>query len=286
MARSRAVLASLVVLAALALPTLPMAPAAAAGASRARVIVDIGGQTVVRDITFDGTITGIQALQLAGADPVVYSFNGQGGAVCRLYGVGRDAGPGCLGGADGDPNYWAYFRAPAGSTSFTYSRAGAGSVTVHDGDVEGWRWGTGAAPAWSAAPAPTTTTTAPAPAGGGPTAGGGTASPGGTGGSGAAAATTGGGASSPPAFDPQAVQALVDAAKGAATTSTTDPAGETQVAGAQKVRPASRRAVGALAGDQGGGNGSATSLLLLGGVLGAIAAGGVYLRRSRRGPVR
>jgi hypothetical protein len=285
MARSRAVLASLVVLGALALPALPAAPAAAAGASRARVIVDTGGQTVVRDITFDGTITGLQALQLAGANPVVYSFNGQGGAVCRLYGVGRDAGPGCLGGADGDPNYWAYFRAPAGSASFTYSRAGAGSVTVHDGDVEGWRWGTGAAPAWSAPP-PTTTTTAPPPAGGGPSAGGSTAASGGPTGAGGVAATAGGDASSLPAFDPRAVQALADAANGVPTTTTTGPAGDPQVAGAQRVRPASRRAVGVLPGETGGGGGSATSLLLLGGVLAAIAGAGVYLRRSRRGPVR
>ncbi len=279
MARLRAVLMSLVVLGALAFPVAASGPAGATGASRARVVVDTRGGTVVRDITFDGTITGLQALQLAGANPVVYSFNGQGGAVCRLFGVGRDAGPGCLGGGDGDPSYWAYFRAPAGSTSFTYSRAGAGSVQVHDGDVEGWRWGTGAAPAWSAAPAPTTTTTvAVAVPGGGSVPGGGTVAPTGRG-------SAPGGTTVAP-FDPGAVEALARAMQGS-TTSTTAPATNAEVAGAQRVKPDARRAVGALP-DAGGGDGggSASSLLLLGGVLVAMAGGAVYLRRSRRRPIR
>ena len=108
------------------------------------MIVDTGATTYQRVITFDAdSITGIQALDLAGATPVVYSFSGQGGAVCRLFGVGRDAGPNCLGGADGDNRYWAYFRAPSGTSSFTYSRAGGGSTQVRDGDVEGWKFGTG-----------------------------------------------------------------------------------------------------------------------------------------------
>ena len=47
-------------------------------------------------------------------------------------GVGRDAGPDCLGGTGGDARYWAYFRAPAGSTSFRYAAVGGGSSTVRD----------------------------------------------------------------------------------------------------------------------------------------------------------
>ena len=95
-------------------------PALAAGAHRALVVVDTGSTTYRQVITFDGdSVTGLQALDLAGANPVVYSFAGQGGAVCRLFGVGRDAGPNCLGGADGDNRYWAYFRAPSGTSTFT-----------------------------------------------------------------------------------------------------------------------------------------------------------------------
>jgi hypothetical protein len=159
--------------------------ARAAGVHRAAVIVEGDGQThrIVVEFTED-SISGIELLRRAGADPVVYAYSGIGGAVCRLYGVGRDAGPDCLGGTNGDARYWAYFRAPAGSTSFKYAVVGGGSTSVHDGDVEGWRYGTGAAPTYAsidtilgiapppATPPPTAVTTASdgttaAPAGGG-----------------------------------------------------------------------------------------------------------------------
>src|SRR4051812_49335965 len=90
--------------------------APAASPHQAAVIVDTGSTVKRVVITFDeDSITGLDALQRAGTNPVVYQFGGQGGAVCRLLGVGRDAGPDCLGGGDGDARYWAYFRAPAGT---------------------------------------------------------------------------------------------------------------------------------------------------------------------------
>lgn len=122
---------------------------AAPSVHRAAVIVETGSGTnrVVIEFTED-SITGIEALRRAGAEPVVYSYSGVGGAVCRLFGVGRDSGADCLGGAGGDARYWAYYRSPAGTSSFKYSNVGAGSTTVRDGDVEGWRFGTGGAPAF------------------------------------------------------------------------------------------------------------------------------------------
>ncbi len=122
---------------------------AAPSVHRAAVIVETGSGTnrVVIEFTED-SITGIEALRRAGAEPVVYSYSGVGGAVCRLFGVGRDSGADCLGGTGGDARYWAYYRSPAGTSSFKYSSVGAGSTTVRDGDVEGWRFGTGAAPAY------------------------------------------------------------------------------------------------------------------------------------------
>jgi len=284
MARFRAGLATIAVFGALVAPVaFDSVAAQAAGVNRALVIVDTGGQTITREIHFDGTVSGIRALELAGANPVVYTFSGQGGAVCRLYGVGRDAGPNCLGGADGNPNYWAYFRAPAGTATFTYARGGAGSAQVHDGDVEGWRWGTGAAPAWQALP-PTTTTTSPPPVppvGGGT--GGGQGSGGGTGPTGSGAAPTA------PVFDPHAVAALSEALRNGSTTSTsstTAPTGTTQVEGSQRTRPDHRKVAAglpAVAGSDGGGG--AGSLLIVGGILAVLAVGGAYLRRSRRRPI-
>lgn len=122
---------------------------AAPSVNRAAVIVETSSGTnrVVIEFTED-SITGIEALRRAGAEPVVYSYSGVGGAVCRLFGVGRDSGADCLGGTGGDARYWAYFRSASGTSSFKYSNVGAGSTTVRDGDVEGWRFGTGAAPAY------------------------------------------------------------------------------------------------------------------------------------------
>ena len=252
----------------------------AAGAHRAMVVVDTGTTTYQKVISFDGdSVTGIQALALAGADPVVYSFSGQGGAVCRLFGVGRDAGPNCLGGADGDSRYWAYFRAPSGTSSFTYSRAGGGSTQVRDGDVEGWKFGTGTAPAWSPVPPEpaTTTTTAPAPP---------PSNPAPTGGAGGVA-PAGTGPTLAPDATPEQIAAFY-AALGSTTTTTTVVPVTAEVRANRETRSSTRRvASGRVAGatdtpDSSGGGGSAGSLALFALVAVALVGGGVLLRRSRR----
>jgi MYXO-CTERM domain-containing protein len=121
-------------------------PASAATVHRAAVIVDTGSTVHQVVITFtEDSISGISALQRAGANPAILNYNGQGGAVCALYGVGHPAtNASCLG--DGsDPRYWAYFRAgPNGP--FVYARGGAGTAQVQDGDVEGWKFETGSTP--------------------------------------------------------------------------------------------------------------------------------------------
>jgi hypothetical protein len=182
-----ALIAFLLVVAALALGVGAAPPVAtAAETHRAAVIIDTGATVHKVVITFtEDSISGIDALQRAGANPVIYAM-GPGAAVCRLHGVGRDSGPNCLGGQDGNNNYWAYSRAPAGSSSFSYSRIGGGASQVHDGDVEGWKFGTGSAPAYvslaslTAPPPPpptrppTTTPPTNPPTGPGPAAGGAT----------------------------------------------------------------------------------------------------------------
>ncbi len=283
MARCRALLLATTVACA-TFGAILMPGAGAAGAHRALVIVDTGSTTYRRVITFDqSSISGIQALQLAGADPVVYSFAGQGGAVCRLFGVGRDASPSCLGGADGDNRYWAYFRAPAGTASFTYSRTGAGATQVHDGDVEGWKFSTGDAPAWSALPPVPPTTPPPPP----------TVPPVAAGGGGTTPAASGPNAVNPGATRPPTAQELlmIAAARAAAsttTTTTTRPDGSgtaTEVQAARTQRPDARVAAGALGGSGSDGGGSAGSLVLFAGVLAVLAGAALLLRRSRRRPV-
>ncbi len=193
----------------------PMAPRAiASGPSRAVVVADSGTGVVVRGIEFEGdSISGIEALQLAGLAPVLQSFTGEGGAVCAISGVGCPSDDSCLT-CDGRGYYWSYWRAPAGSSGYAYSRVGAGATRVHDGDVEAWRWGTGSAPAYRSftsvfPPAPPP---APSPGGGGTTGGG----PG--------AGATGGGPSQGAAPEPTATSAP---AAGTTATAAGAPAGAT-----------------------------------------------------------
>ena len=141
---------------------------------RAGIVVDTGSGPVSRCVSFaEDSISGIEALNRAGFAPVVRGFSGEGGAVCGLNGVGCPADNSCL--TCSAPNYWAYYRADNGAGGFAYSSVGAGAIAVTDGDVEGWRWGTGAAPSYRSfssicplqPPPTTTTTTNPPPPGGG-----------------------------------------------------------------------------------------------------------------------
>lgn len=152
---------------------------ATAGENHAAVIVDTG-QTVKKVcVTFsEEAISGAEALRRANVDAVFTSYGDKGQGVCAICGVGCPAGD-CF--CDRS-RFWAYHRAAPGG-AYAFSRAGASSTTVRDGDVEGWRWGTGGAPPYAsvgevcgvAEPAPglqppePTTTEAPAP-GGPPTA--------------------------------------------------------------------------------------------------------------------
>jgi hypothetical protein len=132
---------ALVVFVALALVpvgvTVAAPPACAAAAHHAALIVDTGsGPARQFCVGFsEETITGKDVLDRAGVDPVYRSYGANGVAVCSLLGVGRDADH-CL----ESGNNWAYFRATGGATAFSYSNVGVSSATVHDGDVEGWKW--------------------------------------------------------------------------------------------------------------------------------------------------
>jgi hypothetical protein len=149
------------------------APAAhAATAHRAAVVVYVNGAVHTAKVTFTSdSISGLDALNDAGFAPLVRVFGGNGGAVCALdvggTTIGCPADNSCL--TCAQPAYWAYFRALAGETSYTYSRGGAGTTQVRDGGVEAWAWGTGATPTpfvsfasvWGSDPPPTTRPTTP-----------------------------------------------------------------------------------------------------------------------------
>ena len=98
-------------------------PGAGRGAT-AVVIVDTGSGAHQSVIHFDGSISGLAALQLAGANPVTIGYGSLGQAVCQLYGVGDPAVPGqCPGG-------WVYYRAVGGASGWTSSGLGASNTSV------------------------------------------------------------------------------------------------------------------------------------------------------------
>lgn len=118
------------------------------------------------------SISGAELIRRAGVDPVFRSYSGKGVAVCALCGTGCPGDESCLT-CDPEGRFWAYSRAPAGTTTLRTSPEGASSTEVRDGDVDGWRWSRGLAPAYASvaevcdgapAGAATATTTAPAPA--------------------------------------------------------------------------------------------------------------------------
>lgn len=129
----------------LVVPTRDTPSAGAQAQNRAAVIVHTGGGSAAVCVRFsEPTITGLEALRRAGLGAVIRSFSGEGSAVCGINGTGCPADGSCL--TCQAPNYWAYHRAAPGAGGFTYASGGAGATQVTDGSVEGWQWGTGAAP--------------------------------------------------------------------------------------------------------------------------------------------
>ncbi|MBV9411256.1 MAG: hypothetical protein JO148_06655, partial [Acidimicrobiia bacterium] len=133
-------------------PGLPAVHAQTPTEHRAAVIIDTG--TIVKHVCIRFTadsISGKDALDLANQvdpsiNPVYRDYGGLGAAVCSMCGTGNPQND-CLGQQSG--KYWAYARAPSGTSSFSPSSEGLSNTQVHDGDVEGWDWGTGGAPPYA-----------------------------------------------------------------------------------------------------------------------------------------
>jgi hypothetical protein len=280
----RIVLVAVVGLACASIGSVARADVTAQGCSAQAVVVVEPGPGAV-SICFDGSISGIEALQLAGANPVTYGFSGQGAAVCQLYGVGNSADSNCLIGPGGQ--YWAYYRAAPGASGWTYSRAGASTTTVTDGSVEGWRYGTGGAPGFvsfcsvvSCAPPPTDpppATEATPPVTGAPSGPAVTAAP--------SATTRPGSTSSGGGSGKGTDDAKADAGKGGDGTSATSTTGKSgERSGTTKSRRSGDVEVAAGPGTGGGDSGSPLGVIVAVAALAAVAGVAVWLGRRRRGP--
>ncbi len=139
-----AAIAVAAIVAVVGLGRLPASEAAAATVHHAAVVVDTSDGKVRRFcLAFpEESISGAEALRRIESEAVFATYGGKGQAVCALCGVGCPSGD-CF--CDRS-KFWAYHRAGPGGANYEYSRAGASATAVRDGDVEGWKWGTGAAP--------------------------------------------------------------------------------------------------------------------------------------------
>jgi hypothetical protein len=141
----RPVAAALVVAAALLVAGTPAITGAAAGCAaaagpHAALVVDAGARPTAYCVSLDApTVSGIHLIQLAaGQHGLTYGLGFGGQAVCRLQGIGP-AGDDCFAAY---PRYWGYWHGD-GHGGWTWASSGAGSAMIHNGDVDGWVWGTG-----------------------------------------------------------------------------------------------------------------------------------------------
>jgi hypothetical protein len=108
------------------------------------VVQYASGQVEARCVGFDDeSISGYDALTLAGFNVVAEGSAGLGAMVCSIDGVGCDyptesCACQCEGGTCA---YWAYSHLKDGV--WQYSAQGASAYRVRDGAVEGWAWGGG-----------------------------------------------------------------------------------------------------------------------------------------------
>jgi hypothetical protein len=125
----------------------------------AGVVIDYGGTVRTECVAFEGdSISGEELLRLAGA--TFDQFGGGARALCSLDGVGCSDSSSfescfceCKSGS-GACTYWAFFIQRYGG-SWQYSAVGFNLAVVRDGDLHGWKWGSGS---MQSAPPPSGTT--------------------------------------------------------------------------------------------------------------------------------
>lgn len=276
------------------------AAASASEQNRAVLVVDTGDQVKKVCVRFwEESISGAELLRRAEVDAALRPYAGKGVAVCSLCGVGCRTDDSCLT-CDPDGRFWAYSRAPAGTSGFRLSPAGASNTEVRNGDVEGWRWSRGTSPGYvsveevcdgapppasatnTTTPAPTSTAVAhsqgatvpPAGSSGSPltTAMPATSRPGGS----ASVATRGSpssttvtpGIGTSPAGDPQPASSTSSPAPGAGVS--------------QSASGPNDRAVGGKRAAHSGGAGSPAGLVLFTGILAGLLGWAAWARRRRR----
>jgi hypothetical protein len=83
-------------------------------------------------------ITGFQLIQRSGLEYQSQAFGSMGNAICQLDDEPQNVPSSCF----GSGAYWQYFHRTA--SGWAQSSLGASSWTLHDGDMDGWRYASGA----------------------------------------------------------------------------------------------------------------------------------------------
>jgi cell division septation protein DedD len=126
--------------AAMAAVLLAVHPAHAAVHHAALVIQHSSGSLITRCVAFaEAQITGLQLVQRSGVSYTAQDFGSIGSAMCQLDREPSTVPAGCF----GSGRYWQYFHRQGGA--WQASMVGASSSTLHDGDMDGWRYAAGAA---------------------------------------------------------------------------------------------------------------------------------------------
>jgi len=104
------------------------------GQNKAYIAIQLGeDDNLIREVKFDGVITGLEALQQTGFEVITKDY-GWGIAVCSINGVGCPA-ENCF----CDSEFWNYTRWV--TETWQDPGASASTITITNGAVEGWRWG-------------------------------------------------------------------------------------------------------------------------------------------------
>lgn len=282
-----------------------VAAAATASTTTAVVVIDFsafGGPVRTEIVDVGNGMSGLAVLSHV-ATVISYGYAGQGGAVCKIDGEGNDATAStCLVGPNSQ--YWAYFHSANGATTWSYSPVGAGGYTVHGGDVEGWRYGTGQKPGaspnfcdYASCPEPPPPTTPAGSDGGGqgtPSGGGGggagdTGTGGSTGsgtgtGTGTGAATGTGGPGGTGSASGTSDGATSDPPQPTTTTLVPTSDGRGNAASGKDGDDLRAEATSLSRGGSDDGSGSPMGVVIAAGLLAIVAATAIWLRRRARAP--
>jgi hypothetical protein len=111
----------------------------ASAANRAALVVELSsGRLWTACVSFANQISGFDLIRSSGIEYQAQVFGSMGEAICQLDNEPAQLPANCFGSGP----YWQYFHRT--SSGWAQSAVGASGWTLHDGDMDGWHFATGA----------------------------------------------------------------------------------------------------------------------------------------------